>query len=96
MIHSKETSGEDVFAFMEEFRAYSGTIPLVAVPTTYSQFTEEELHARGANIIIYANHLLRSAYPAMMKTAESILAHGRSKEAADEFCMPIQDVITFI
>jgi len=96
MIHSKEKHGNDIFAFMEQFRAYSANIPIVVVPTTYSQFTEEELHARGANIIIHANHLLRSAYPAMMKTAESILTHGRSKEASDTSCMPIKEVLTFI
>ena len=96
MIHSKEKTGDDIFAFMEQFRAFSQSIPIVAVPTTYSQFTEEELHAGGANIIIHANHLLRSAYPAMVKTAESILTHGRSKEASDTLCMPIKEVLTFI
>ena len=96
MIHSKEKSGDDIFAFMKQFRAYSADIPIVAVPTTYNQFTEEELHAGGANIIIHANHLLRSAYPAMVNTAESILKNGRSKEASDTNCMPIKDVLTFI
>ena len=96
MIHSKEKSGEDIFAFMEQFRAYSASIPLVAVPTAYNQLTEDELHEKGANIIIHANYLLRSAYPSMLKTAESILACGRSREADDEFCMSIKDVLTFI
>lgn len=96
MIHSKEKDGCEIFEFMEKFRAYSANIPIVVVPTTYNQFTEEELHEKGADIIIHANHLLRSAYPAMMKTAESILTHGRSKEASLEFCMPIKEVITFI
>jgi len=96
MIHSKEKSGDDVFAFMDRFRAYSADIPLVVVPTTYNQFTEDQLHAKGANIIIHANHLLRSAYPAMMRAAESILANGRSREASAEYCMPLQEVLTFI
>ena len=96
MIHSKEKSGDDIFDFMRQFREYAANIPIAVVPTTYNQFTERELHERGANIIIHANHLLRSAYPAMLKTAESILAHGRSKEASDEFCMPIGEVLTFI
>jgi len=96
MIHSKEKDGSDIFEFMRKFREYSESIPLVVVPTTYNQFTEDELHARGANIIIHANHLLRSAYPAMLKTAESILEKGRSLEASDEFCMPINEVLTFI
>ncbi|MCL2577721.1 MAG: phosphoenolpyruvate mutase [Defluviitaleaceae bacterium] len=96
MIHSKEKTGEDIFEFMRRFREYSASIPIVVVPTTYNQFCEEELHKNGANIIIHANHLLRSAYPAMMKTAESILVNGRSKEASDAYCMPIQEVLTFI
>ena len=96
MIHSKEKSGEDIFEFMDLFREYSANIPIVCVPTTYNRFTEEELHAKGASIIIHANHLLRSAYPAMKKTAESILVHGRSEEASRDFCMPIKEVLTFI
>jgi len=96
MIHSKEKDGRDIFEFMKKFRDYSKTIPIVVVPTTYNSFTEEELHEKGANIIIHANHLLRSAYPAMMRTAESILANGRSLEASEEFCMSLNEVLTFI
>ena len=96
MIHSKNKSGEDIFEFMKQFRDYSKDIPLVLVPTTYNQFTEDELHAHGANIIIHANHLLRSAYPAMVRTAESILRTGNSKEASEQYCMPISDVLMLI
>jgi len=96
MIHSREKSGDDVFAFLKLFRAFSSDIPVVVVPTAYNRITEDELHAGGANIIIYANFLLRSAYPAMVRTAESILSYGRSLEAADEFCMSVNDVLTFI
>jgi len=96
MIHSKHKDGSDIFEFMRRFREYAKDIPIILVPTTYNQFTEEELHAHGANIIIHANHLLRSAYPVMLKTAESILQNGRSKEASETFCMPIGEVLTFI
>ncbi len=96
MIHSKEKDGKDIFEFMKQFRKYSKDIPIVVVPTTYNQFTEEELHEGGANIIIHANHLLRSAYPAMVKTATSILEKGRSKEASEENCMPIKQVLELI
>ena len=96
MIHSKNKSGEDIFEFMKQFRDYSKDIPLVLVPTTYNQFTEDELHAHGANIIIHANHLLRSAYPAMVKTAESILRTGNSQEASEQYCMPIKQVLMLI
>ncbi len=96
MIHSKEKDGKDIFEFMKQFRKYSKDIPIILVPTTYNQYTEEELHEGGANIIIHANHLLRSAYPAMVNTAKSILENGRSKEASEEFCMPIKQVIELI
>ena len=96
MIHSKEKDGSDIFEFMAKFREFSKDIPIVVVPTTYNHFTEDELHEKGANIIIHANHLLRSAYPAMLKTAETILTDGNSKRASDENCMGIKEVLTFI
>ena len=96
MIHSKNKSGEDIKEFCTRFRAQDNHTPIVAVPTTYSQFTEPELAEWGINIVIYANHMLRSAYPAMVKCAESILTHGRCKEASEEFCMPIKEIINLI
>ena len=96
MIHSKDKDGKDIFEFMKEFRQFSKDIPLIVVPTTYNQFTEEELHEGGANIVIHANHLLRSAYPAMVNTAKSILEHGRSKEASEEYCLPVKEILTLI
>ena len=95
MIHSKEKHGNDIIEFMTEFRKYSKDIPIVVVPTSYNHFTEKELHEKGATIIIHANHLLRSAYPAMVKTAQTILENGRSKEA-DQYCMPIKEVLKLI
>ena len=95
MIHSKSKTGEDIIEFIRQFREYSKDIPVVVVPTSYNHFTEKELAEKGANIIIHANHLLRAAYPAMVKAAESILTNGRSKEA-DEFCLPIKKVLTLI
>lgn len=96
MIHSKEKDGKEVFDFMAAFRKEFPFVPIVLVPTSYNQFTEEELCEKGANVIIHANHLVRSAFPAMKKTAESILLHGRSKEASEEYCMSIKDIITLI
>ncbi len=96
MIHSKEKDGKEIFDFMAAFRKEFPFVPIVLVPTSYNQFTEEELCEKGANVIIHANHLVRSAFPAMKKTAESILLHGRSKEASEEYCMSIKDIITLI
>ncbi len=95
MIHSKEKSPDEVLAFAKKFRDYTKTVPLVVVPSTYNSVTEAQLEEAGVNVVIYANHLLRSAYPAMVKTAESILTHGRSLEA-NELCLPIKDVLTLI
>lgn len=95
MIHSKNKSGADILEFLRQFREYSKDIPVILVPTTYNHLTEKELAAHGGNIIIHANHLLRSAYPAMVKTAETILKNGRSKEA-DQYCMPIKQVLELI
>lgn len=95
MIHSKEKDGKEIAEFLKLFRKYSADVPVVLVPTSYNHFTEDELCAMGGNIIIYANHMLRSAYPAMFQTAQSILTHGRSKEA-DEMCMSIKEVLSLI
>ena len=68
MIHSKNKDGMDIKEFCQRFREKDNHTPIVAVPTTYAQFTEEELASWGINIVIYANHMLRSAYPAMVKS----------------------------
>lgn len=95
MIHSKEKTGEDVKEFCLRFRQKHPLIPIIAVPTTYNQFTEEQLAHWGISVVIYANHMLRAAYPAMVKVATSILQNGRSKEAS-EFCMPIKQILELI
>lgn len=96
MIHSKDKSGEDIKEFCLRFREKDAHTPIVAVPTTYNQFTEEELAEWGINIVIYANHMLRSAYPAMVKCAESILTNSRSLEASEQYCMPIKQILNLI
>ena len=96
MIHSKNKSGEDIKEFCQRFREKDPHTPIVAVPTTYNQFTEEELAEWGINIVIYANHMLRSACPAMVKCAERILETSRSLEASDEYCMPIKQILNLI
>ncbi len=95
MIHSKATTPDELFAFCGAYAKLPLRVPLVAVPSTYSGVSEEALAEHGVNIVIYANHLLRSAYPAMQKTAESILMHGRALEA-DALCMPIREVLGLI
>ena len=95
MIHSRHSDGEEIREFMRRFREFSAETPVALVPTTYNQFYEEELADWGANIIIHANHLLRSAYPAMLHTARRILDCRRSKEVDHEI-MSIKDVLSLI
>lgn len=96
MIHSKNKDGMDIKEFCQRFREVDDHTPIVAVPTTYAQFTEEELASWGINIVIYANHMLRSAYPAMVKCAERILETTRCLEASEEYCMPIKQILNLI
>lgn len=95
MIHSKDKSGQDIKEFCSKLRSINQNIPIIVVPTTYNHITEEELATWGVNVVIYANHMLRSAYPAMLNTAKSILKYQRSLEA-DEYCMPIKEILELI
>ncbi len=95
MIHSKDKLGDDIKAFCQALRKVHANVPIVVVPTTYNHITEEELASWGVNVVIYANHMLRSAYPAMVNTAKSILANGRSYEAND-LCMPVKEILELI
>jgi len=95
MVHSKEKSPDEVMLFMERYAQFEKKVPVVTVPTTYNATTEDELYAAGAHVCIYANQLLRASYPAMLRVAESILAHGRSKEA-DSSLLPVKEILTLI
>ena len=95
MIHSKDKKPDEVLEFCKEYKKFKYRVPLVAVPSTYDRVTEKELQKAGIRIVIYANQLLRSAYPAMVKTAESILKNGRAYEAR-KLCLPIEEVIKLI
>ena len=95
LIHSRQRTPDELYQFLQEFRRTDAQTPVAVVPTTYNAATERELSNAGANLVIHANHLIRSAFPAMVKTAESILQNGRSKEA-DAYCMPIKQILTLI
>ncbi len=95
MIHSKEKSPDEIIEFCKRFEKLENRVPLVVVPSTYNSITEDELQKYGVRIVIYANQLLRSAYPAMWKTAESILKHGRALESEDE-CLSIKEILNLI
>lgn len=95
MIHSKEKAPDQIYEFCKLYSKIKNQVPLVVVPSTYSQTSEQELEDAGVSIVIYANQLLRSAYPAMVKTAESILENGRAKES-EACCMSINEIIKLI
>ena len=96
MIHSRKKDPAEIFEFIEKFRAADSVTPIVLVPTSFNSVYEDEFKARGANVIIYANQLTRSGFPAMKKTAEMILENHRAKEADEQMCMPIKQILTLI
>ena len=95
MIHSRKKDPSEIQAFIEGFRAKDTTTPIVLVPTSFNSVTEEEWKERGANIIIYANQLMRAEVPAMQKAAETILKYHRAEEC-DAMLMPFKDIIRMI
>lgn len=95
MIHSRKKEPDEIFEFVEKFRAQDEVTPIVVVPTSFNTVTEEEFKARGVNIVIYANHLTRTGIPAMQNAAKTILEHHRAKEC-DEMCLSIKEIITLI
>lgn len=95
MIHSRKKDPSEIFEFCDKFRAEDRTTPLVVVPTSFNSVTEEELASHGVNIVIYANQLMRAAFPAMKQAAEVILNSHRALEA-DRMLMPFKEIITLI
>ena len=95
MIHSRKKDPEEILEFCKLYNKIPNRKTLVAVPSSYNTITEEELSDAGVNIVIYANQLLRSAYPAMLETATSILKNSRSAEC-DEKMMPIKEILELI
>lgn len=95
MIHSRQKSPDEILEFCEKYNQFEDKVPLVAVPSSYNSITDSELAEAGVNIVIYANHMLRAAYPAMSDVAHSILANGRSKECESD-CMAIKEILDLI
>ena len=95
LIHSKEKTPKQIFAFAKKFKKSKNFIPLVSVPSTYSRVYEKDLVKNGFKLVIYANQLLRAAYPAMENAAKSILKNGRAYEI-DKKIIPIKKIINLI
>ena len=95
MIHSRKKDPSEIFEFVEKFRKENSTTPIVVVPTSFNTVTEDEFKRRGVNVVIYANQLTRTGFPAMQNAARTILEHHRAKEC-DDMCMSIKDIITLI
>lgn len=95
MIHSRKKDPAEILEFCDKFRAEDKHTPIVVVPSSFNTITEAELAEHGVNIVIYANQLTRSAFPAMQKTAEDILKYHRAKEVDDRL-MSIKEIITLI
>lgn len=95
MIHSRRKDPAEIFEFVEKFRERNSTTPVVVVPTSFNTVTEQEFKDRGVNVVIYANQLTRTGFPAMQDAARTILENHRAKECDDK-CMSIKEIITLI
>lgn len=95
MIHSRKKDPSEIFEFIEKFREEDKSTPIVLVPTSFNAVTEEEFKVRGANVIIYANQLTRTGFPAMQNAARTILKNHRAKDC-DDICMSIKEIINLI
>jgi phosphoenolpyruvate phosphomutase / 2-hydroxyethylphosphonate cytidylyltransferase len=95
MIHSRHKDPAEIIEFMQKFRAQDQNTPVVVVPTSFNAVTVEEFIDMGVNVVVTANHMLRAAYPSMLKVATSVLKNGRSLEAEPD-CMPIKEILEFI
>jgi len=95
MIHSRHKDPAEIIEFMEKFRAMDENTPVVVVPTSFNAVTVEEFIDIGVNVVVTANHMLRAAYPAMLRVAKSVLKNGRSLEAEPD-CMSIKEILEFI
>lgn len=95
MIHSREKDPKEILEFCDAFRAKNQDLPLVVVPTSFNAITEQELAAHGVNVVIYANQLMRAAFPAMEGVARKILQHHRAKEVDDQL-LSIKEIISLI
>ena len=95
MIHSRLKDPAEIIEFVTKFREKDKTTPVVVVPTSFNTVTTDEFVKIGVNVVIYANHMLRAAYPGMMNVAKSILKNKRSLEA-EPYCMPIKEILNLI
>ncbi len=95
MIHSRQKEPDEILEFCKILREYNENIPIIVVPTSYNQITAQELSEAGINVVIYANHMLRAAYPGMMDVATSILNHDRSMEA-EQSLLSIKEILELI
>lgn len=95
MIHSRKKDPAEIIEFVSKFREKNSVTPIVVVPTSFNTVTEEEFKAIGVNVVIYANQLTRTGFPAMQNAARTILEHHRAKEC-DDMCMSIKEIITLI
>lgn len=99
VIHSKDRSGGEIAWFLKEYAALQRRLqivkPIAVIPTAYPQFSAADLRAQGASIVIYGNHMIRSAFKAMKAAARSILDHDRALEADEELCAPVSELLAF-
>ena len=95
LIHSKNKNPKEIFDFAKRFKKSKHFKQMIAVPSTYSSTREDLLTKAGIKVVIYANHLLRASYPAMVNVAKKILLNKRSKEIENKI-ISIKEILHLI
>lgn len=95
MIHSKDRTEDRVVEFLQRLRAQGHEQPVICVPTTYNRVLARDLFAEGANIIIYANHLLRASHHAMRRVCQDLLQHDRAVDV-ERRCTPLDELFDLV
>jgi phosphoenolpyruvate phosphomutase len=95
MIHSRQEDGKEILDFCEQYQEFGAGCPLIVVPSSFDRITETEFKNAGVNIVIYANHMLRAAYPAMLDVAKTILLNERCFDVRPK-CLSIKEILEMI
>lgn len=95
MIHSRLEDGHEIMEFCKLYQEFGLGRPLIVVPSSFDRITETEFAKAGVNVVIYANHMFRAAYPAMLDVATTILKNERCFEVRPK-CLSIKQILEMI
>ncbi len=94
LIHSKDKSLQEIEGFLSTWTGL-GKTPLVAVPTLFPDYTDQELFDKGFQMVILANHPMRAAVAAMEQTLQTLRTE-RKAAAADPHIASVDHIFELV